>query len=673
MKLYKIVNVLALTALLAGCNQLNSPMQVDKPGKPADGNKTLAQVQVNIGGNARTILPDIGAGFSKFEISAEPDIGNEADPVSVEISGDSNWGYIGVPYGEWIITVTAFVKAGGNDYAAAKGSAPLSVYDDYQWVDISVTMPQPGGTGTFDYSVRYPAGGSATVKLQSWPLNSGTPVINNVTVSSGVKVSKNDVASGIYFLTVTATKGSRTVIRNEIVHIYDKLTSTADYAFTKLDFGDGDLQIGGTVNVLVNGEQPDYAQLWVDNGFTTDSTYLNFINSNGDAEWSISLNNLRGASTLRFGIEIYGFLSKEVNSSFPVPLDDDLNIDLGSVTYDFNPEPLAFETWVDGKLAYAEDDCYSITVTAGESYHFWGNDYYNGDGTKTTSIHIQAYYRSDGYLTLGGDATWDDPQSFTAVENGTVFIRVINNWDNTGTYAIAYSTNPRWHNNSFIPPDITIPLTIDTWTDGALDSSNTQNWYSITVTAGQTYYFWWNDSYSGDYTKTADIRVFTCYSYDNSIFSADSAWDYPMQFTANKNGTVYIRVSPDWGTGTYAIAYSTSGNRPSIDYGTIDLVGTWELEMTRGKLAAETGISESELIGMGIPSYMLFRMVFSATTYTLDVVNSSNETIAAFGSENGTYIVSGNTVTTTSSEGSISTYGVSGNNLIMAPFILNKK
>jgi hypothetical protein len=92
------------------------------------------------------------------------------------------------------------------------------------------------------------------------------------------------------------------------------------------------------------------------------------------------------------------------------------------------------------------------------------------------------------------------------------------------------------------------------WANGNLNDGEL-DWYSFTATAGQTYYIWWNDKFGGDGTKTSDVKVIAYDSDGDRIFSQDSGWDSPG-VVSGASGTVYIRVSPDWGAGTYAITYS---------------------------------------------------------------------------------------------------------------------
>jgi len=232
-----IISLLAVLVLFAGCNILNEP-EIGKPAgyNPASGEET-ALVRVKMDGNARTILPEITGGFSKFILSAEPGAGNpKTPPEPVEMGQDDYYGYISVPSGTWIFKITAYANISGVDYAVVSGSEILTV-DNNQWyynLRIFVNAPESGGSGTLAYSVNHPSGSQTTLKIESFPPGGGSAVFNQtVTGSGGI-----DLSSGIYFLTITGTSlGKPPVIQNEIVHIYPRFTSRVNYTFTKLDFG----------------------------------------------------------------------------------------------------------------------------------------------------------------------------------------------------------------------------------------------------------------------------------------------------------------------------------------------------------------------------------------------------------------------------------------------------
>ncbi|MCL2066259.1 MAG: GDSL-type esterase/lipase family protein [Treponema sp.] len=221
-----LLPVLALL-LFAGCNIFTG---TDK--QNMNQNNEIYQVRVTIGSGARTILPDLAAGFSKFEIGAEPASGNTQNPPAPVTVNGGTQGTISLPLGDWNIIVTGYVSAAGIDYPAVKGSAPLKVTGSSHSVNVPVNMPETGGTGTFACTVNFPDGGSAHVRLEPWPIG-GAPVVDAAVAASGTPVTQS-VPSGIYFLTVTASVNTTTsYTRNEIVHIYPQTASNAAYRFNE--------------------------------------------------------------------------------------------------------------------------------------------------------------------------------------------------------------------------------------------------------------------------------------------------------------------------------------------------------------------------------------------------------------------------------------------------------
>ncbi|MDR2479506.1 MAG: hypothetical protein LBD48_09365 [Treponema sp.] len=184
-----------------------------------------------------------------------------------------------------------------------------------------------------------------------------------------------------------------------------------------------------------------------------------------------------------------------------------------------------------------------------------------------------ATLNDDGYIVAssGGGASPVTLGWYTSQDSGTFHVLI----DATLTYR--YLNNVTFTNGSAVV-DINSATTINpgggfkqlsanTWFNGSIAGQGEFNVYVIpSVTAGQTYYLWWNDSYNGDGSQSLDVKVSIFDSESNIIYSQqDSAWDSPVQFTPSTGGRpIYIRVEPYGGfdTGTYAIAYNTTGVRP---------------------------------------------------------------------------------------------------------------
>ena len=108
----------------------------------------------------------------------------------------------------------------------------------------------------------------------------------------------------------------------------------------------------------------------------------------------------------------------------------------------------------------------------------------------------------------------------------------------------------------------------DTWTNGTIASCEVK-WYSFYAYSGTTYYFWVNDIYGGDGSKTLDIEVHVFRSNGDYLYIND-AYSYPASFYSSLTGTIYLGVRSydgNWDSGTYAIAYNTSDTRPGSSGG----------------------------------------------------------------------------------------------------------
>jgi len=138
-----------------------------------------------------------------------------------------------------------------------------------------------------------------------------------------------------------------------------------------------------------------------------------------------------------------------------------------------------------------------------------------------------------------------------------------------------------------------IPLIEDKWSNGEITVGGTVEWYSFNVVAGIQYYIWWNDSLAGDDVKTLDIDVHAYDSVEKEITleNNDSAWDDPISFTSVYTGKVYFRVRALYlalSTGTYAIVYSKTGDRPNNDVNNITGIEQNPIPLTLGVWANDS-------------------------------------------------------------------------------------
>jgi hypothetical protein len=251
----------------------------------------------------------------------------------------------------------------------------------------------------------------------------------------------------------------------------------------------------------------------------------------------------------------------------------------------YTPTPLTADQWTDGTITSSVREAwYSFNVTNGTTYRVWWNDNdayaTGGDGTKSLDVKASGYY-SDGTVIFNDiDNGWSTPATatrfFTASKSGPVYVKVIpysTVGTPTGTFGIVYSSTATTRPGIvFNPPSNTTPLTANVWADGEITSSETEDWYSFSVTSGNNFYVWWNDSYistSGNRIKTLDVRVTAFYADGTTVtgFTAvDSAWGTPQSISPTADATVYLRVvsKTSGNIGTYGIVYSNANTRPDV-------------------------------------------------------------------------------------------------------------
>ena len=203
--------------------------------------------------------------------------------------------------------------------------------------------------------------------------------------------------------------------------------------------------------------------------------------------------------------------------------------------------------------------------------------------TPRQTVYIDTYYNSSVISLSGVSGTqatlnWSVPVYSDDYYDGNVIItlEVLESGKSDsftiylGSKEFNLDTSINLGTVSLLNPDVPNnpkPLTANQWVNGNITKGNI-DWYSISVTPG-TYNLWWNDSYAGDKTKTADIAVRVFRGTPDNLIEIelrddDSSWSSPSPITVNFTGTVYVRVNPYYDDGTYGIVYSTANTRPAL-------------------------------------------------------------------------------------------------------------
>ena len=159
-----------------------------------------------------------------------------------------------LPVGTWELEVFAY-KTGSDDQPTAQGSF-AGVIDIKNGGttsgDVTLTTFVPGGTGTFNWTISYPANVNAVMTIMDLY---ESPVEPQFSIASGASDYRT-LDSGYYYIVLvelTNTITNQTAKRRETLYIHNGLTSTFTHTFTAANFFttlsatvDIDLQTTGT-------------------------------------------------------------------------------------------------------------------------------------------------------------------------------------------------------------------------------------------------------------------------------------------------------------------------------------------------------------------------------------------------------------------------------------------
>ena len=674
--LYTALFTVSVILLLSNCSNIFTPQSA-----------TVNGLRITLSGaviDARTLYPEDPT-FTKFVLSFNHQENPEAIRESISLGANITTVLVDeLVLGLWTVTATGFVTINEVDYAVARGSEVIEIKSQEEGnlnITLSAMQDPNGDPGTLSYSITYPADkvNNGYIYIYSLDGNSNT----NHNLGSSPAYGDISITPGFYRMVIQLNDGYKDVRRSEIIHIYSNLVTNAEFVFTNDDFIDL-ITLSGTVNVRVGTQNPDSASIsvYIDDGsnYLIGSSSIDLTNNSwsmvhpafdndvplyfyitasyeghsysinstaetlGNASKSISLGTvtipaitLSGTVNATYGanssqvseisLNIYDDtfgLNRSVTLSTPrennnwavtMPafsattniiysvtcnqfFDDGNggyteeifnqtlaqtssvhNTNVSGIALNVGPiqslvktvgaQALTQNTWFQRTNDTGADDWYSISVTNGTTYYLWWNELYYGNYTKTMDVQVHAFYDNETPIYLSNrDYAWDTPVSFTATKSGTVYLRVRASYS-PGTYDIAYNvTNTRpILDSSFLSGKNPTSLSSG-WTNGTIAVAYEEDWYTISATAGGTYYIWCNNLWYGNGLKTIPVDVTIWSANGSPITLSSSLWDNPASYAASSNGLIYIRVrynNAESGTGTYGIAYSTNNSRPVID------------------------------------------------------------------------------------------------------------
>jgi len=215
-----------LSFLCLGCDNVLATNEDESATIP----KGLGAVKISFVGDAwqaRTVFPATDA-FDKCEYFFTKQGGSP-----IEKTPDN--GLFFLEPGTWSVIVKVYI---GTKQVADGTSVTSFSISSGTTVDLTIALTPTAdaltGNGTFKYNIASPAGATvSTFKLEELLAPNRTIDLKSIGLPGGIK---NEIPAGYYLLTIIMTKDGKDAGKNEVVHIYDSMTSTYTVSFADIDF-----------------------------------------------------------------------------------------------------------------------------------------------------------------------------------------------------------------------------------------------------------------------------------------------------------------------------------------------------------------------------------------------------------------------------------------------------
>ena len=218
---------------------------------------------------------------------------------------------------------------------------------------------------------------------------------------------------------------------------------------------------------------------------------------------------------------------------------------------------------VEGDIETPRDhDWFAVELEAGTTYQVDLQGSPGGGGTLPDAF-LRGIYDSEGRYQSGSHnddfgGSRDSRVTFTAEANGTYYVGVSGDRDETGTYTLSVT---EISDDYAAEPDsaTTGTVAVDGWASGKIDYHGDHDWFAVELEAGSTYQVDLEGSPTGRGTLgdtylrgiyDSEGRYQSDSHNDNGGFGRNSR----VTFTAETNGTYYVGASGDRDeTGTYTL------------------------------------------------------------------------------------------------------------------------
>jgi hypothetical protein len=271
--------IVLFTALLimAGCKDIFPPPDTA-------GNSEKGTLVLSIGkGAGRTIMPSAWTdNFDRFELEFTA---MTAGNSSFRLEWTTAVGMVDLDAGIWKLTISAYFDDGENSVKAAHKTETITVVSGKYVVYPIILEPVVSGTGTFSWTITYPAGvtGASMVIIP----DTGNPPQTHL-IERGVAASLT-LGAGQYRVVFTLIKGEQEAVFSEVLHVYQNMESEYTKTFTNSIFPVGLLR---TISEVI-----EYLEAATGGATVDDPVYLpvelelgSVQSSPGSSSWSQTLN-----------------------------------------------------------------------------------------------------------------------------------------------------------------------------------------------------------------------------------------------------------------------------------------------------------------------------------------------------------------------------------------------
>ena len=506
-------------------------------------------LRINISGgadNARTLFPS--SRFTKYVLSFEGP-GSQAD---ITLQNETSV-LVDLAEGKWTITAKGYVKIDGKEYEAASGIKEVTVSAVSKTVNIPISAKIDGDDGFFSYSITYPEN-----KVNYYADLSLNLISSNYDDYYNFDLIENNSGTiklrpGYYFLRIRLGNNYQMAGTAEVVHIYSNMETRADYVFTDDDFAET-ITLSGTVNFDIPAQilESAYIILLSDNDYSMENFNENMVGygtvNMKNNSWSIVIPPYDNDTTLYLAVYYSaGRVIIEGIRDITIKDQDISNINLGTITASTITLSGAINITYEGEIVPY------VVITS----NFGSTVIENPDANAPWSI-TGIVFDTTTPVTFGvrGYEHYEYRNGFYEGEYSILFSK------NTGITIDVKDQDISGINlnvgNVLHPSASAVPISVNTWVDGNITTSYSEDWYSFNVTDGTSCFFWLNDSWEGDGTKTLEAEYSIWNEQLENIGHQLYGYNNPKEYYLSP-GKYYISVSSMYnntGTGTYAIKYN---------------------------------------------------------------------------------------------------------------------